>query len=543
MRTLLMQIMNIDLMIANGDTSEDAKTIYPLPFTCLRQILEDPTLLDGKRTEVSRTSFVMLIITLKMRYDPYRRIQADELNAIAHRRLIATIDTVDHLCTLMDLHNTEDKVSLVKSAYAPLALFCCVASTTKCTKERDKLCLCSYGYVPRGIDQSYELYHLANRLVDRTLDELVEPFRAFNFKDQEVALMKAIVTLNPHIRTLSTEAAEQVADLRDRIQETLYNVVRESHPKEVASSRFGNLLLFLPSVMMLGSVMYENLQFMQSFGKQHIDPLLSELLDNIEPMQGNSINVDDVLSDYASDHNSESGYLRHSQSASSVSSLASSSTSSFDTFYGRRLSIDHLIGQTSSQQPSLTSADSDPDYNVTLTAETFTGMRQAIASSMEVDEHVTGQISTSPNAYNIPNSAASARPTHNGSVPAQRPFFFIEPAIPSPKAAAPVSSATHTIGGNKHVFTVEPTRGSDLYAQSGGCANANPTVGSYQPPSQFFFQQSQPTQQPFFVSNGNCADVYNTTISKSQSYPYFLAQQQQQNGQVIHSNSYANHHQ
>jgi hypothetical protein len=87
--------------------------------------------------------------------------------------------------------------------------------------------------------------------------------------------------------------------------------------------------------MMLGSVMYENLQFMQSFGKQHIDPLLSELLDNIEPMQGNSINVDDVLSDYASDHNSESGYLRHSQSASSVSSMASSSTSSFDTFYGR----------------------------------------------------------------------------------------------------------------------------------------------------------------------------------------------------------------
>lgn len=51
------------------------------------------------------------------------------------------------------------------------------------------------------------------------------------------------------IRTLSTEAAEQIADLRDRIQETLYNVVRESHPKEVASSRFGNLLLFLPNVM------------------------------------------------------------------------------------------------------------------------------------------------------------------------------------------------------------------------------------------------------------------------------------------------------
>lgn len=29
--------------------------------------------------------------------------------------------------------------------------------------------------------------------------------------------------------------------------------------------------------------------------------------------------------------------------------------------------------------------ESDPDYNLTLTAETFSGMRQAIAQSMEID--------------------------------------------------------------------------------------------------------------------------------------------------------------
>lgn len=51
------------------------------------------------------------------------------------------------------------------------------------------------------------------------------------------------------IKGLSPEASEAIADLRDRIQETLYHVVRETHPKEVASSRFGNLLLFIPSVM------------------------------------------------------------------------------------------------------------------------------------------------------------------------------------------------------------------------------------------------------------------------------------------------------
>ena len=87
-----------------------------------------------------------------------------------------------------------------------------------------------------------------------------------------------------------------------------YNVVRESHPKEVASSRFGNLLLFLPTIMMLGNVLVENLQFAQSFGKQNIDPLLNELLDNIEPIE--------ELSEMAS--------MTWSESTASISSLASS---------------------------------------------------------------------------------------------------------------------------------------------------------------------------------------------------------------------------
>lgn len=70
MRTLLMQIMNIDLMVCiffnfcvfhsfwvclkvcSGDTHADPLSIYPLQISSLRGILEDPTLLDGKRTEV-----------------------------------------------------------------------------------------------------------------------------------------------------------------------------------------------------------------------------------------------------------------------------------------------------------------------------------------------------------------------------------------------------------------------------------------------------------------------------------------------------------
>lgn len=52
MRTLLMQIMNLELMVNRGDTLDDPKSIYPLHVGSLKHILEEPHVLDGKRTEV-----------------------------------------------------------------------------------------------------------------------------------------------------------------------------------------------------------------------------------------------------------------------------------------------------------------------------------------------------------------------------------------------------------------------------------------------------------------------------------------------------------
>lgn len=131
------------------------------------------------------------------------------------------------------------------------------------------------------------------------------------------------VYFHSDLRTLSNEAAEQVADLRDRVQETLYNVVRESHPKEVASSRFGNLLLFLPTINMLGSTMYENFQFLQSFSNRHVDPLLRELCDTLDPIQDPGVNPDELLSVSSGDFSDKDRGMNHSQSNSSISSMAS----------------------------------------------------------------------------------------------------------------------------------------------------------------------------------------------------------------------------
>jgi hypothetical protein len=85
-----------------------------------------------------------------MSYEPYRRVKAEEMVAVAHRRLVAVIDMVDHLSLLMDLHNIHDKLALVKAAYAPLALFCTVAATAQTTRDRDVFCLCCCGYIARG---------------------------------------------------------------------------------------------------------------------------------------------------------------------------------------------------------------------------------------------------------------------------------------------------------------------------------------------------------------------------------------------------------
>ncbi|KAI6219546.1 hypothetical protein M3Y99_01652400 [Aphelenchoides fujianensis] len=536
MRTLLMQIMNIDLLVTSGDTHLDPMQVYPLQNVTLQQILADPTLLDGKRTE--------------MCYEPYRRVKAEEMVAVGHRRMVAVIDQVDHLCALMELHNTQDKLALVKSAYAPLALFCTVAATARTTRDRDIFCLCCCGYIARGTASRNfeEPYHFTNRIVERALDELVEPFRAFNFKEQEIALMKAIVILNPHLRTLSAEAAELVADMRDRVQETLYNVVRESHPKEVASSRFGNLLLFLPSICLLGSTMYENLQFMQSFSRRQVDPLMSELLDNLEPVQ------DDVLSMF---DNPNAARMKNSESNSSLSSMGSSHESygsggnglNDQQYYARRQSADPCVPMSSSAPAmggslgNVNQPDSDPDYNVTLTAQTaesFSGMRQALAQSMEIDPDQPPM----SDFYNSQPPISSAQ--SNGE--AQKPRFYIDsfnlPAQPAAHSTAAVAP--------RHVFTVEATR-DPHYSNAGtnGTIVTNGTADLRFPPNHLVQSSTVPYQQTLEM---NPPPPTAGGMSKSQSFPYFNQQppvqlaennfsafQQLQNYQQQRANGYENY--
>ncbi|CAB3404604.1 unnamed protein product [Caenorhabditis bovis] len=440
MRTTLMQLLNIDLIVDGGDGHTEPMKIYPLPFDSIRKLLDDPTLLDGKRTE--------------MRYEAFREITPEELPGIAHGRLIAMIDWADHLFDMMDIHNMDDKITIVKHAYAPLMIFSLCANTAR-HKQKDIVCLSTFGYLNRYAPNNWqEPYHFGNHLAERCIDELIDPLKKMNLKEEEITLMKAIVVLNPYIKSLSPECAEAIMDLRDRIQETLYHVVRETHPKEVASSRFGNLLLFIPSVMMLGKVVIENLAFVDSFGQMN-DRLMHDLLSE-STSHSSPIDTSPVAMPPASQEEQSPSLTRrhseprmvHSSSSSSIESLASYPSGSYDNQIGSlpyNLSCNSLPSQVrdfdvtmsgTSSMPNLEMTECDPDYNLTITPDMYPAldMRQAIVQqSMETDEQPKQQVSSSQ-----PLTRQESLPP-NPTDPSH-PMFYIS-----------------TVESTKHKFTVTTT--------------------------------------------------------------------------------------
>ncbi|XGW26990.1 hypothetical protein V3C99_007515 [Haemonchus contortus] len=264
MRTLLMNLLNIEAKVMKGDTNMDASHLYPLRVNTLREIIDDPSKLKGKRSE--------------MRYEPFRLAKNDELSSVAYRRLIAAIDWVEHLANLLGGLSVDDKIALVKNAFAPLMVFKFASRTAEVAKDENILCLCNFAYVPRNISQAFsDSYHLGNGLVDRALDELVRPYRSYGMREEEIVCVSAMIVLNPLARDLSSEAFDKILEMRNKIADTLYMIVKEARISQHPAICFGHILLSLPIVTMLANAMCENLQFAQVFSNAGEIPLLTDL--------------------------------------------------------------------------------------------------------------------------------------------------------------------------------------------------------------------------------------------------------------------------
>ncbi|CCM09409.2 Nuclear hormone receptor family member nhr-5 [Caenorhabditis elegans] len=265
MRTILMTLLNIETKVMKGDTQQEASKLYPLKgIDKLSDIIETPIQLKGKRTE--------------MRYEAYRMAGNDELCAIAYRRLIAAIDWVESLSPLLGHLTPQDKIALVKSSFAPLMVFNFCARTAEACQDENVLCLCNFAYVPRNISKMYEdTYHLGNGLVERALNELVAVYREYGMREEEIVCVNAMICLNPLAKDVSDSLFEKIVELRNRIADCLFSIVKEVRLSPTPNVCYGHILLSLATVTELANAMSENLQFAQTFSNQGEIPLLTDL--------------------------------------------------------------------------------------------------------------------------------------------------------------------------------------------------------------------------------------------------------------------------
>lgn len=140
-------------------------------------------------------------------------------------------------------------------------------------------------------------------------------------------------------------------------------------------------------------------------------------------------------------------------------------------------------------QITMTQQDSDPDYNLTLTAENFSGMRQAIAQSMEIDHEQSmadfyaqqpqqQQNGKLKKMLNQNETQFLGIPQQNGHSTAhssqqQKPRFYIDSYQPQQQGLPQV----HTTIGARHVFIVESNR-DPSYSLSGQMPQTS--VGTFQ---------------------------------------------------------------
>ncbi|XP_018619011.1 photoreceptor-specific nuclear receptor [Scleropages formosus] len=110
----------------------------------------------------------------------------------------------------------------------------------------------------------------------RLLQEMFGRFKALTVDPTEFACLKAIVLFKPETRGLKDP--EQVENLQDQSQMMLGQHIRAHYSSQ--PSRFGKLLLMLPSLRFVGSERIELLFFHRTIGNTPMEKLLCDMFKN-----------------------------------------------------------------------------------------------------------------------------------------------------------------------------------------------------------------------------------------------------------------------
>jgi len=232
----------------------------------LYNLLQDRNLLDRYRTP--------------MRPDAGRIADVEQFTQAMRRYIILAIDWTNALFALANLSNIHEKVTIIKNSFAAFAAFHKATYTAKLSPDQECIILCNGTRIPRDTPQHIvDTNLLANNMVRRILEELVVPIRKLRLAEPERVALTALILLEGDIRGISQRSVDALSMVKDKIQNALFQSIRErcDNSLNVASSRFANILLLLPSIAKVSAIYYENIQLAKMFGCQALDPLLAEI--------------------------------------------------------------------------------------------------------------------------------------------------------------------------------------------------------------------------------------------------------------------------
>lgn len=262
-RALMNSLVQTDRLVSEGvSLARKGKAAL-----CLRDAFVEPSKLDADRTPIA-----------------YTQKEVSDLSVIEkcrRRTLVAAVDWIRLIDNFDDLLSPEDKVSLLRSCYASLTVFELCSRTAQTTVNPTMLCL------PTGFSLSKDKKLLScsflnSKIIANMLEMLTKPLSFLELDEKEIAMIKAVIVLNPDAPGLSATTAQAVSGLRDRVHSALYQYCGDQYLSTVAAIRFAKLLHLLPKIATLATQLEEHIQVTHTFSTESSsDPLLKELLGDI----------------------------------------------------------------------------------------------------------------------------------------------------------------------------------------------------------------------------------------------------------------------
>ncbi|CAD6192089.1 unnamed protein product [Caenorhabditis auriculariae] len=266
---VLLSLLNEVEMKASG--GKPGASSLPIGISVVKQ---DP---DFDVSTLFLNQFIRNEESFQIEYATGRTASVEQLIAALRRYVLSAVQWIESLFEIIQLDDITEKLALLKTIIGPFTVFS-IATRTAQISDGDVLCLCNRSTVARQPARHLlDTNLVGNNLAGRIIDDLVFPTKKLSLTGPEMTILTALIVLDPDARGLSLQSSQAIAKLRDRVQNALFNMIRDNAPSlQTVTSRFGNLLLLFPPLAKLSSLIGENVQLARMFGIP-LDPLLVEL--------------------------------------------------------------------------------------------------------------------------------------------------------------------------------------------------------------------------------------------------------------------------